>query len=63
VNQQSELKFYVSDKGRIFSRFERHAGQNHSNLLDQVSGAADDYLKWKFEDGRLISDQASLRRT
>jgi hypothetical protein len=57
VNQTSQIELYVSDLGRVFSRFERHTRPNDVNTLTQVSGAPDNYLQWRFESGTLIADQ------
>jgi hypothetical protein len=57
VNQTSEIKLYVSDQGRVFSRFERHTHPNDEKIMTQVSGAPNNYLHWRFENGNLIADQ------
>jgi hypothetical protein len=57
VDQTSEIKLYVSEQGRVFSRFERQAGRSDAKTLSQVSGAPDNYLHWRFENGALTADQ------
>jgi hypothetical protein len=61
VDQTSEIKLYVSEQGRVFSRFERHAGRNDAKILTQVSGAPDNYLHWRFEGGSLVADQQFIK--
>ena len=57
LTQTSEMKLYLSDQGRVFSRFDRSTGQKDAKTVAQVSGAADNYLHWSFEGGSLVADQ------
>jgi hypothetical protein len=61
VKQTSELKLYVSDQGRVFSRFDRHTHGSVAGTVTQVSGAPDNYLHWQFEHGSLVADQRFIR--
>jgi len=57
VSQTSTIKLYVSDKGRIFSQFDRavNAKQTRQNL--DVSGSGHTSLNFHAEGNKLIADQ------
>jgi hypothetical protein len=61
VDQTSKIKLYVSDKGRVFSVFDRRGNRKDAKTIAEVSGSGDNYLHWHFENGALISDQTFVR--
>jgi hypothetical protein len=60
MTQTSRVKLYVSDKGRIFSQFDRSAsvaGQSRQDL--DVSGGGNAVLNFHAEGNHLVADQIS----
>jgi hypothetical protein len=59
MTQTSRVKIYVSDKGRIFSQFDRSvsAGQARQDL--DVSGGGNAVLNFHAQGNQLVADQIS----
>jgi hypothetical protein len=55
--QTSEIRLYVSDQGRVFSRLYRSTGPKDTKTISEVSGVGSNYLHWRFEGDSLVADQ------
>ena len=56
--QTSQVRLYISERGRFFSRFYRVGTGRHSRLLnDVVSGEGKQILNWHFEGRNAVADQ------
>jgi hypothetical protein len=57
VTQKSAINIYVSDVGRVFSRFDRSTGpRRDATSISQVSGVGAKDLHWHFDGNNLIAD-------
>jgi len=60
VTQNSGLTLYMSEAGRVFSRFDRSTRHSADTQM-QVSGQPDNFLQWNWEGGALVADQHFVR--
>lgn len=55
--QRSSLKIYISNAGRVFSKFDRSTGNRQGTSRSQISGDSKNLIQWNWEEGALVADQ------